>query len=160
MPSGGRGLMTCKWQHRPAAPKNSAGGEKRNRRDAGAREASPDFLAGWSFVVLMSMVLDRECLRRKVRNWTVTLEQVAKGHGELRVALAKLIANFEFVQRDLVSILIDRDRAAVHSRVKLRFVPKDRTVATELVDLWKFDNGKIVELVEFVDTAFVNDLMR
>jgi ketosteroid isomerase-like protein len=85
---------------------------------------------------------------------------VAKGHQEVRTALVGLIANFEFIQRDIVSILIDGDRASVHSRVKLRFVPKDRTVTTELLDLWKFENGKIVELVEFADTAFVNVLMR
>jgi ketosteroid isomerase-like protein len=84
---------------------------------------------------------------------------VAKGHQELRITLTKLIANFEFVERDIISTLIDGDRAAVHSRVKLRFVPKDRTVTTELIDLWKFENGKIVELVEFADTAFINDLI-
>jgi ketosteroid isomerase-like protein len=85
---------------------------------------------------------------------------IAKGHQALRIALANLIANFEFVQRDIVSMLIDGDRAAVHSRVNLRFVPKDKIATTELLDLWKFENGKIVELVEFADTAFVNDLMR
>lgn len=83
-----------------------------------------------------------------------------QGHGEIRPALAGLIAAFEFVQRDIVSMLIENDRAAVHSRVKLRFVPKNRTVTTDLLDLWTFTDGKIVELVEFVDTALVNDLMQ
>jgi len=85
---------------------------------------------------------------------------VAKGHQELRTALSGLVRNFEFVQRDILSILIDGDRAAVHSRVKLRFVPKDKVVTTDLLDLWKIENGKIVELVEFADTAVVNDLIR
>ena len=84
----------------------------------------------------------------------------ARGHGELRTTLAGLIAAFQFVERDIISIVIENERAAVHSRVKLRFVPKDRTVTTDLLDLWKFENGKIVELVEFADTALVNDLMR
>lgn len=84
----------------------------------------------------------------------------AHGHQELRKTLAQLVANFQFLQRDIVSILIDGERAAVHSRVKLRFVPKDTTVTTELVDLWKFKDGKIVELIEFVDTALVNQMMR
>jgi uncharacterized protein (TIGR02246 family) len=85
---------------------------------------------------------------------------IAQGHPELRKTLAELIADFQFVQRDIIGFLIDGDRAAVHSRVKLRFMPKDRTVTTDLLDLWKVENGKIVELVEFVDTALINDLTR
>jgi len=84
----------------------------------------------------------------------------AQGHAELRTTLVGLISAFEFVQRVVVNIIIENERAAVHSRVQLRFVPKDKTVATDLIDLWKFENGKVVELVEFVDTALVNDLMR
>jgi ketosteroid isomerase-like protein len=42
----------------------------------------------------------------------------------------------------------------------LRFVPKDQTVTTDLVDLFKLEDGKIIELLEFVDTATINDLMR
>lgn len=86
--------------------------------------------------------------------------RVSQGHQELRRTLAGLIDNFQFVHRDILSILIDKDRAAVHSRVSLRFVPKDKTVTTELLDLWKFGEGTIIELVEFVDTALVNDLIR
>ncbi len=31
---------------------------------------------------------------------------------------------------------------------------------TDMLDLWKFENGKVVELVEFVDTALINHLMQ
>jgi uncharacterized protein (TIGR02246 family) len=86
--------------------------------------------------------------------------RIAQGHRELRKTLAELIADFQFVERDIISSLIDGDRAAVHSRVKLRFIPKDRTVTTEVLDLWKVENRKIVELVEFVDTALISDLTR
>jgi uncharacterized protein (TIGR02246 family) len=85
---------------------------------------------------------------------------IAQGHRKLRIMLSGLIDHFQFVHRDILSILIDNDAAAVHSRVTLRFVPKDKTVTTELLDLWKIENGKIVELIEFVDTALINDLMR
>jgi ketosteroid isomerase-like protein len=83
----------------------------------------------------------------------------AEGHQELRETFAKLIAAFQFVARDIVNLVIEDERAAVHSRVKLRFVPKDRTVTTDLIDLWKFKDGKVLELLEFVDTALINDLM-
>lgn len=85
---------------------------------------------------------------------------VSQGHQELRTTLAKLIANFEFEQREIVNIVIENEQAVVHSRVRLRFIPKNFAVTTDLVDIWKFDNGKIVELVEFVDTALINDLVR
>lgn len=84
----------------------------------------------------------------------------AQGHQDLRTTLVGLVATFQFVQRHVISVLIDGDQAAVHSRVELRFIPKDRTVTTDLLDLWEFENGKIIELVEFVDTALVNELMR
>ena len=83
-----------------------------------------------------------------------------KGHAALRQALAPLIAGFEFVQRDVVNLVIEGDRCVCHSRVKLRFIPKDRTVTTDLIDLFKFDDGKIVEFTEFADTALINDLMK
>ena len=82
----------------------------------------------------------------------------ARGHQDIRSTMAELIKNFRFLERSIISCLIDGDRAAVHSRVKLEFVPAQKTVTTDLLDLWKFENGKVVELIEFVDTALVNDL--
>ena len=84
----------------------------------------------------------------------------AQGHGALRTTLAGLIETFEFIERDIISLVIDGEKAAVHCRVKLRFIPKDRTVTTDLLDLWTFRDGKVVELIEFIDTALVNELMR
>jgi ketosteroid isomerase-like protein len=83
----------------------------------------------------------------------------AQGHQELRMMLASLIAAFQFVGRDIIATVIEGNQAAVHSRVTVRFIPKDQTVTTDLLDLWKFQDGKIVELVEFADTALVNHLM-
>jgi ketosteroid isomerase-like protein len=85
---------------------------------------------------------------------------IAQGQDQLRASLGSLIATFAFSQRDIVSMIIDGDRAAVHSRVTLRFVPKNQTLTTELVDLFRFKDGKIIELVEFIDTAAIGDLMR
>lgn len=84
----------------------------------------------------------------------------ARGHREVRQTLERLIATFQFVERTVISTLIDGDRAAIHSRVQLRFIPKNLTVTTDLLDLWRFENGKIVGLVEFADTALVNYLMQ
>jgi ketosteroid isomerase-like protein len=85
---------------------------------------------------------------------------IATGHAELRAVLTALIGKFQFVQRDFVNFVIEDDRASVHSRVVLRYVPKDRSETTEIVDLWKFRDGQIIEFIEFSDTALVNDMMR
>jgi ketosteroid isomerase-like protein len=83
---------------------------------------------------------------------------LAAGHAELRAAMGALVANFEISQRDFVAILIDGNRAAVHSRVKARHVPNDKIVTTDILDLWTFENGEIVEILEFADTALINSL--
>lgn len=86
------------------------------------------------------------------------LAGVVKGHADVHQAMAGFIAAFEFIKRDIVSMLIDGDRAAVHSRLEIRLIPKDVTVTTELVDMFRFRDGKIVELVEFADTALIKQL--
>jgi ketosteroid isomerase-like protein len=83
----------------------------------------------------------------------------ARGHQNIRTAMTELIAVFDFIDRDIISIVIDGERAAVHSRVKIKFVPRDRTFTTDLLDSFHFRDGKIVELLEFADTALIRDLM-
>jgi len=83
---------------------------------------------------------------------------LAAGQDALRAAMGGLVAGFAFLQRDIVSLLIDGEQAAVHSHVTLRAVASDKTVTTDILDLWKFRDGKILELVEFADTALINSL--
>ena len=68
---------------------------------------------------------------------TTAVVGITKGHDDIRTTLTALVKSFEFLHRDLVEILIDGDAAAVHSRTTLRFVPKDKTVTTDILDLWK-----------------------
>ena len=58
----------------------------------------------------------------------------------------------------IISFIADGDRASVRSRLKIRFAPKNLTFTTELTDLFKFQDGKIIELVEFADTALLKDI--
>jgi ketosteroid isomerase-like protein len=82
-----------------------------------------------------------------------------RGHEAIRENMRGLIAAFDFTGRDIISMVIDGEHAAVHSRVTIRFVPRDRTFTTDLLDLFHFRDGKIVELLEFADTALIKDLM-
>jgi len=81
------------------------------------------------------------------------------GHPNIREAMTGLIANFDFIDRHIISMIADGDRAAVHSRVKIRFAPKDLTFDTEITDLFKFQDGKVIELAEFADTALIKELL-
>jgi len=83
-----------------------------------------------------------------------------EGHGQLRTMLSDYIAAWGFIHRDIISMVIEGDRAAVHSRVTLRFIPKSKTVTTDILDLFKVQDGKLIELIEFVDTATISDLMQ
>jgi ketosteroid isomerase-like protein len=87
------------------------------------------------------------------------LAGAVRGHTNIQQAMTGFIGAFEFLKRDIISMIADGDRAAVHCRLTIRFVPKDKTFTTELVDLFKFKDGKIVELVEFADTALVKEIM-
>ena len=71
----------------------------------------------------------------------------------MRAALTGFIETFEFMKRDIVDAMVEGDRAAVHSRLKVRFVPKDIVFTSDVLDTFRFEDGKIIELLEFADTA-------
>jgi ketosteroid isomerase-like protein len=81
------------------------------------------------------------------------------GHRGLREALDSFIANFHFVERRILSEVVEDDRAAVHSRFVVRYGPTGAIRATEVLDLFEFQDGKIKELLEFADTALIKDMM-
>jgi ketosteroid isomerase-like protein len=82
-----------------------------------------------------------------------------KGRSNVQTAMAGFIDVFEFVKRDIVDTVVEGDRVVVHSRVEIRFVPKDVVVTTDVLDTFRFEEGKIVELVEFADTALIKSLV-
>jgi len=88
----------------------------------------------------------------------LALAGAVRSHPNVREAMTAFIGTFEFIKRDIISFIADGDRAAVHSRLTIRFVPKDMTFTTELTDLFKFQDGKIIELVEFADTALIKEI--
>jgi ketosteroid isomerase-like protein len=82
-----------------------------------------------------------------------------QGHPDLRATMVGLIENFEFVKRDIIDAMVEGDRAAVHSRLKVRFVPKDVLFTSDVLDTFRFEDGKIIELVEFADTALIKSVL-
>ena len=82
-----------------------------------------------------------------------------QGHAGLREAMGGYIAAFEFGERTILSELVDGNRAAVHSRLVVRFVPKNKVWTADILDLFEFEDGKIKELTEFTDTAMIKAMI-
>jgi ketosteroid isomerase-like protein len=82
-----------------------------------------------------------------------------RGHTNVRASLGGFIEAFKFDKREIISFVIDGERAAVHSRFDATFIPKNRTFTNEVLDLFKFADGKIIELLEFADTALIKDVI-
>jgi ketosteroid isomerase-like protein len=82
-----------------------------------------------------------------------------QGHRDVRTTLTGFIETFQFMKRDIVETIVDGDSAAVHSRLQMRFIPKDVIFTSDVLDTFRFEDGKIIELVEFADTALIKSLL-
>ncbi|TPQ39525.1 nuclear transport factor 2 family protein [Bradyrhizobium guangdongense] len=82
-----------------------------------------------------------------------------QGQATLLAAFGQFIDNFDFQKREILAELVDGDRVAVHSRMVIRFNPSGKVFSTEILDLFRFQDGKIVELTEFADTALVKAII-
>jgi ketosteroid isomerase-like protein len=71
----------------------------------------------------------------------------------LRGAMAGLVQAFEFKDHEILSLVIEGEKAAAHTRVRVRSTVTGEEETTEMADFVTFRNGKIVSFVEFCDTA-------
>ncbi len=90
---------------------------------------------------------------------TLELTGLLQGHPTLRGAFGQLTADFSFEGREFLAELVDGNRAAIHSRAVVRHNPSGTTVRTEILDLFRLEEGKIVELIEFADTAQIKAMI-
>src|SRR5262249_14362726 len=74
------------------------------------------------------------------------LAGTVEGHPPLRGAFSQFVANFDFAEREILSEVVEGQRAAVQSRLVVRYRPTGKTYRTEVLDLFRFQDGKIVEL--------------
>jgi ketosteroid isomerase-like protein len=82
-----------------------------------------------------------------------------RGHSNVRAALGGFIESFEFMKRDIIDAIVEGDCACVHSRLQVRFIPKGTVFTSDVLDKFRFEDGKIIELVEFVDTALIKSVV-
>ena len=72
----------------------------------------------------------------------------ARGTQEVRSWLAVLVKTFRLTRHEIVSMVIDGDRAAVHWRASIHSRITGASVPTELVDLVEVRAGRIGSYVE------------
>jgi len=80
---------------------------------------------------------------------TSPVSNSAIGAGEFRPLLALMIRAFKLSDHIIFSILIDGSQAAVHWSAKVYSRITGNTVLTELVDLIKIRDGRIISYTEF-----------
>lgn len=73
----------------------------------------------------------------------------AVGAGEYRPLLAIMVKTFKLSDEQIMSLLIDGTKAAVHWRAKIFSRLTGTTVATELVDMIEIHEGRIGSYIEF-----------
>ena len=81
------------------------------------------------------------------------------GREPLRNLMAGLIDAFKFSDHEILSLIIDGSRAAVHARLHVRSTASGEGAVTETVDLIAFEDGKIVSFTQFFDTALAAKLV-
>lgn len=89
-----------------------------------------------------------------------TLTRSSGSKDEVRTHLAALIHEWQWQGIDVLSTVLEGDRAVVHARQHVLHTPTGTQHATEVVDLITLRDGKVSEFVEFVDTAAVAALQR
>jgi ketosteroid isomerase-like protein len=82
-----------------------------------------------------------------------------EGAEPFRAALQGMIKTFIVEGHEIVSILVDGDRAAVHWRAQIRSSVTGEVLRSELCDLVYFRGGRIASFHEFCDTAAAARLM-
>ncbi len=82
-----------------------------------------------------------------------------RGHRELRPFFHQLFADWDWIDFPIKSIVIDESgtpaKAAVHCGGTMYHKPSDTRVSLDTLDLITFENGKIVDFVEFFDTDLI-----
>ena len=82
-----------------------------------------------------------------------------QGHEPLRGAFGQFIDHFDFEKREILTELVEGNCAAIRSRLVIRYRPSGKVFSTEVLDLFKFQDGKIIELIEFADTAQIKAIV-
>lgn len=81
------------------------------------------------------------------------------GAAAFRVLLMELVNVWPWRKVELLDHVAGDDRAAVRFHLTIEHAPSGRLLETDVFDLFEFRDGKIVRLIEHVDTAYVERIV-
>jgi len=81
------------------------------------------------------------------------LASLAEGHETVISLMRTIVDTFSLSDVAILDLLVDGNKAAVRWRATVHVMTTGQTVTTELAAFIEMANGKVVSLIEFVDTA-------
>lgn len=78
-----------------------------------------------------------------------------RGRAKFEERIGTVHAEFEYLSFKPVEILVEGDRAAVRIHMKLKRHDNGRKLETHAAHFITVKNGKVVELIEYFDTALI-----
>ncbi|MCP3447422.1 nuclear transport factor 2 family protein [Bradyrhizobium sp. CCGUVB14] len=92
-------------------------------------------------------------------NSALHLTGSVQGQQPLLEAFGQFIKHFAFEKREILSEVVEGNHAVVRCRLVVRYHPSGKVFSTEVLDLFRFQDGKIIELIEYADTALVKAII-
>jgi len=81
------------------------------------------------------------------------LATIAEGHEGVMGLFQTMTDSFELEDVTILDLLVDGGKAAVRWRATVHLVTSGGTYTTEVADFLEIRDGKVVSLIEFLDTA-------
>jgi ketosteroid isomerase-like protein len=82
------------------------------------------------------------------------------GVSQFRPLIEQMIKTFELSDHQIVSMIVEGSKAAVHWRARIRSTVTGVTAVSDLLDLVEIKDGRIASFVEFCDTALAAQMMK
>ncbi len=81
------------------------------------------------------------------------------GKSEVAKAMRGMIDSFRFQNWREKSLIVEGDRAALHWRARVTFLPTGESEDFDVMDMFTFRDGKVIELRQSTDTAQIKSLV-
>jgi ketosteroid isomerase-like protein len=83
-----------------------------------------------------------------------------RGAQDIQAHVHRLIETFAFSDHEILSMVIDGNKAAVHWRATVHANATGERATTEFFDLVEFDDDRIASFTQFCDTALAKNMLR
>ena len=75
-----------------------------------------------------------------------------RGRKDLRAILERLMDAWDWSDYRIDTVVVEGNRAVVHSKGTMFYVPKKQSFVTQTLDLMTIDDSKIADFLQFCDT--------